>query len=242
MASTLLNARQSATCALSGSSSCVNVGEVERWASIAGGGLLALAGLRQATLGGFGLAILGGGLIYRGMTGHCSLYSALGVNTDSKPEHTSIPAGRGVRVDRSITVHRPASELYREWRNFDKLPQFMTHLVSVKSEGNRSHWVAKAPAGMTVQWDAEIITDEPGKLIGWRSLDGSTVANAGSVHFSAAPGGSSTNVRVELKYDPPAGKLGSWLAWAFGEEPGKQISDDLQRFKQQMETRQHAYA
>ncbi len=213
-----------------------NVGELERWASLVGGGLLALTGLRQGSLGGLGMSAVGGALVYRGLTGRCEVYGALGVDT-AKPhgQVASIPAGQGVKVVRAITIARPAEELYRIWRNFDGLPRFMQHLVSVKSEGNRSHWVARAPMGASISWDAEIVNEEPNRLIAWRSVEGSRVATAGSVTFEPAPGGRGTEVHVTLKYDPPGGKLGSWLAWAFGEEPGVQVGEDLRRLKQMME-------
>lgn len=214
----------------------VNVGEGERWLSLAGGSLLAAYGLSRGSLPGLALVALGGGLLYRGATGHCSVYQALGVKTT--PPHgraASVAAGRGVRVEKVMTVNRPADELYRRWRDFESLPRFMRHLVSVKVDGNRSHWVARGPAGSTVEWDAEIVNEEPGRLIAWRSLAGSTVATAGSVRFVAAPARRGAEVHVELKYDPPAGRLGSWLAWLFGEEPGQQVQEDLRRFKQLME-------
>jgi uncharacterized membrane protein len=118
----------------------------------------------------------------------------------------------------------------------------MRHLESVTMHGDRSHWVARAPLGMTVAWDAEVINLRPDELIAWRSLEGSLVDNAGSAHFLPAPAGRGTLVRVTLKYDPPAGKLGGWLAWMFGQEPGVQIYDDLCRFKRLMETGEMASA
>src|SRR2546430_110214 len=87
-------------------------------------------------------------------------------------------------------------------------------------------------AGMSVSWDAEIINEEPNRLIAWRSLEGSQVSTAGSVHFTPAPGDRGTEVRVVLKYDPPGGKLGGWLAWLFGADPECEIQEDLRRFKQ----------
>ena len=111
----------------------------------------------------------------------------------------------------------------------------MRHLESVTEEGNRSHWVAKAPLGTSVSWDAEIITERANELIGWRSLPGSTVDTAGSVHFQSAAGGRGTEVRVELKYDPPAGKVGATLAECLGEAPEQQIEEDLTTFKRMME-------
>ena len=69
-----------------------------------------------------------------------------------------------------------------------------------------------------------------------RTLDGSEVVSAGSVRFKPAMGGRGTEVRVRLQYDPPGGKLGSTIAWMFGEEPSQTIREDLRRFKRLMET------
>jgi uncharacterized membrane protein len=113
----------------------------------------------------------------------------------------------------------------------------MSHLVSIKQiDERRSHWVAKAPGRRTVEWDAEIINEIPGELIGWRTLDGSDIVSAGSVRFNPAFSGRGTEVHVRLQYDPPAGKIGATVAWLFGHEPSQVIREDLRRFKQIMET------
>jgi uncharacterized membrane protein len=212
-----------------------NVADVERWLSLLGGGLLTTYGLRQGSLAGLGLAAVGGALVHRGLTGHCAVYDALDVRTKEHGRIAAVGAGRGVKVVRAVTIAKQPQELYAYWRNFDNLPQIMQHLVQVKSDGKRSHWVARAPAGMRVSWDAEIVTNEPDRVIAWRSLTGSQIATAGSVHFSPLPFDRGTVVRVVLKYDPPGGQLGSWLAWLFGEDPGQQIREDLRRFKQRFE-------
>jgi uncharacterized membrane protein len=142
-----------------------------------------------------------------------------------------------VRTKRSITVHRPVEEVYAFWRDFENLPRFMRHLESVTVLGDRrSHWKALAPAGRTVEWDAETTEDRENELIAWRSLPGASVYNAGEVRFMPAPGGRGTEVRVTLEYDPPFGKLGSKVAMLWREEPGQQVQDDLRHFKQVMET------
>jgi uncharacterized membrane protein len=220
----------------------VNVGEVERWASAIGGGALALYGLTRGSLGGIALALVGGALVQRGVTGHCNLYDAIGYNSaegDSlrNSENVSVPAGRGIKVEKSVTINRPPEELYSFWRNFENLPRFMNHLESVRLTGEgRSHWVAKAPAGRSVEWDAEIYNEKEGEMIAWRTLENADVDSAGSVHFEQAAGGRGTVVRVVLKYDPPGGKLGALVARLFGENPEQQIAEDLGRFKQLMET------
>ena len=220
--------------------SSVNVGQTERWASAIGGGALALYGLTRGTKGGVALALIGGTLVYRGMSGHCSVYEVAGLNTagteSERNPNVSVSSGRGVKVEKSVTINRSPEELYSFWRNFENLPRFMNHLESVKVEGaNRSHWVAKGPAGTSVEWDAEVYNEKENEMIAWRSLEGSEVDNAGSVHFEPATGGRGTVVRVVLKYDPPAGKLGALVARLFGESPSQQIDEDLRRFKQLME-------
>jgi uncharacterized membrane protein len=143
--------------------------------------------------------------------------------------------GEGVRVDERIVLNRPRSEVYRFWRDLENLPRFMDHLEAVTVlDEERSHWVAKGPAGSRVEWDAVIHNEIPNELIAWRSLEGSEVDNAGSVHFSPTETGD-TEVRVVLRYDPPAGRLGAAVARLFGEDPSRQVADDLRRLKQVVE-------
>ncbi|HEY6399892.1 MAG TPA: SRPBCC family protein [Blastocatellia bacterium] len=145
--------------------------------------------------------------------------------------------GGAICVAQAVTVNRPPEDLYRFWRDLQNLPRFMKHVESVRETGNRrSHWVAKAAAGRTVEWDAEITEDRPNELIAWRSLEGADVDNIGSVRFERAPGGRGSIVRVEMRYNPPASALGATVARLFGENPEWQVKDDLRRFKQLIET------
>ena len=142
-----------------------------------------------------------------------------------------------MHVTKSITVNRSSEEVYQFWRDFQKLPTFMSHLESVDVDANGiSHWRARGPAGMTVEWDAQVTEDQPNRLIAWQSLAGSDVTHVGSVHFALAPGGRGTEVRVEVDYEMPAGKIGQIAAKLFGEDPAHQLHDDLHAFKQVMET------
>jgi uncharacterized membrane protein len=139
-------------------------------------------------------------------------------------------------VKKSITVNRSAEEVYGFWRDFQNLPRFMSHLEEVQVTGDRrSHWKAKAPAGKTVEWDAEITDDQPNRLIAWRSVGKADVDNSGSVRFVPAPGERGTEIHVEMHYNPPAGRLGAVVAKLFGEGPDWQVADDLRAFKQVME-------
>jgi uncharacterized membrane protein len=143
---------------------------------------------------------------------------------------------KGVHASASCIVNAQPDEVYRFWREFRNLPRFMEHLQSVTESGEgRSHWVAKGPGGMNVEWDAMIVADEPGRVITWRSLDDSDVDNAGAVRFEAAPGGRGTIIKVNIQYNPPGGVVGATVARLFGEEPNQQLEDDMRRFKQVIE-------
>jgi uncharacterized membrane protein len=144
-----------------------------------------------------------------------------------------------IRVEKTVTIqNKSAAELYQVWHNFENLPTFMKHLksVTVMNSTNRSHWVANAPLGTSVEWDATIIDDRENQLISWASVPGATVENSGFVRFQAAPAGRGTEVKVVLEYSVPGGGVTAAIASLFGENPEQQIGDDLRRFKMLMET------
>jgi uncharacterized membrane protein len=142
-----------------------------------------------------------------------------------------------IQVTKSVTVMKPRAEVYRFWRRLERLPSFMIHLASVSEvSAIRSHWIAKGPGGTHVEWDAEIVDEQENELLSWRSCEGSDIPNAGKVRFTDAPADRGTEVRVELNYDAPGGTAGAAVAQIFGEEPSQQLTDDMRRFKQVMET------
>lgn len=217
-----------------------NIGQTERIASTVAGGALIAFGLRQGGTTGAILSLLGGGLALRGVTGHCQVYDALNVDTNSKGDNGS-PFSKGlltskIHVTKSLTINKSPAELYAFWRNFGNLPQFMQHLESVtQTDEKRSHWVAKAPLGTTVEWDAEITSERENERLGWKSVEGASVPNSGVVEFLPTVN-RGTEVKVVLTYEPPAGKVGATIAKLFGEEPGQQVYGDLYRFKSLMES------
>jgi len=214
-----------------------NLSLLERWSAITGGTVLLAYGVKKRSVFGTMLATLGGNLVYQGTIGRSPLFKALGRASSEGDGSVSVPYRTGLRVDRSISIDKPREQLYAFWRNLDNLPLFMKNLHSVTPlSDTRSHWTADGPGGAIVEWDAEIIHDEPNALIGWRSLTGSDVASAGSVHFKPAPGGRGTEVMVELKYNPPGGPLGAALARLTGKDLASEIEEDLRRLKQLLET------
>jgi uncharacterized membrane protein len=163
--------------------------------------------------------------------------TALDVYSGQRLSATQSTEAPAISVTQAITINAPPAELYGFWKNVENLPLFMEHLESVSQVNERvSHWVAKAPAGTCVEWDAEIVDDRPERRIGWRTLPDSQVTHEGMVSFEPATAGRGTVVRVEMLYVPPAGKAGVWIARLFGEEPGLQVADDLRHLKQLLET------
>lgn len=209
-----------------------NVAKIERLASLLAGGAMAgwaLAGRRPRWIP---LAI-GGSLVVRGATGHCSLYHALGIDTArSSSPALGVRAKRGCKVEHRLTIHRPAEELYGFWRHIKNLARIMRHVESIDEiDDHRSHWVAHGPMGAKLEWDAEIINEREPEMIAWRSLPGSQVDTAGSIHFKPLTHGRGTLVTVSVKYDPPGGKMSAALAEMLGAGLETRIREDLRRFK-----------
>lgn len=212
-----------------------NVTGWERVASVAAGAALVWLSARRRPANRLASSA-GLGLIARGVSGYCPVNAMTGRGSDRSDTRVALAGDRGIHVLESIIIQRPPDELFRFWRDFANLPRFMEHLAAVRVlSPTRSVWTATAPVGMRVKWEAEVINEIEGELIGWQSTDNADVATAGSVRFVPAAGGG-TEIIVHLQYEPPAGKLGSLVASMFGEEPSQQIRADLRRLKEILET------
>lgn len=218
----------------------VNVGRGERLVSVIGGSVLTFYGLRRRGALGTAAAAAGTMLIERGVSGHCRVYEAMNVSTDHGRLHSGEPSvdpDSAISVRRAVTVMRSREECYAAWRDFARLPAFMDYLESVEViDQTRSRWTAKGPAGKSVQWDAEIISDVPDRSIAWESVEPADVPNRGRVDFRDAPGDRGTEVHVWLEWDPPGGRVAKLVATIFGKDPQHEVGNALRRFRQIMET------
>jgi uncharacterized membrane protein len=212
-------------------SNVLNVGGTERLASAAIGFLLLRSGLRN---GGLLSSVLGGFLLYRGASGNCPVYSRLGLSTGNAVLHKT----DAVNIRTTIVVNKPRQEVYDFWRRLENLPRFMKHLnVVTESDNKRSHWEAKVPGGIgTITWDAEVLKEENGTYLSWRSLENATIENAGKVEFRDFMNHKGTEIDVTITYRPPAGSIGSGFAWLFNGVFEKMIREDIRNFKQFIET------
>jgi uncharacterized membrane protein len=219
----------------------VNVSPIERWISGVGGGALAVYGLVRQDWGGAGLAILGAALVYRGVTGHSTVYQGLNAR---RPEEqrlstniSTIPGGKGIRVHRTVTIKRSAADLYNFWHDVEKTPLYTPLVESVTQTGERtSHWIAKSLTGQSAEWNSELLEDQPNTLIAWHVHGTSLTGNAGKVSFKPAPVNRGTEVTLELDYYQNPALV------AVGQITGKaaevQVMETLRRFKELMEARE----
>ncbi|MCD8739729.1 DUF2892 domain-containing protein [Mucilaginibacter roseus] len=209
----------------------INLTWPERYISIATGVKLGISGFKNLFKSPFSSIIklgAGGYLLSRGFTGHCELYSRVGKTTRDDVVNVNIRS--------AFVVNKPRYQVYEFWRQLDNLPLFMKHLESVQViDSTRSHWELKLPAGVArVTWDAEIVKDEPGYMIGWSSLPGSIIDNAGKVRFRDAENGG-TLVDVVISYHPPAGGFGASIAHVLNPVFKSMVNADVQNFKQYMD-------
>lgn len=215
----------------------INVGQTERVASGLVGGVLVLAGIRRRSLGGAALALLGGDLVRRGVTGHCEVYQALDVSTADGAESPAGAPQASAVVERSITINGSPADLYRYWRDPHYLAHVLGDAVTVRQDGPAlEHWVVRAPLGREVTFDAEYLEDRPGEVIRWRTRPGADVPHDGTLRFRPAPGDWGTEVHLRVSYDPPGGILGDAAAKLFNGVPDTLAGRTLRRFKSLVET------
>jgi uncharacterized membrane protein len=219
----------------------VNVGETERNISLLTGAGLVLGGLARRGLSGLVLAGLGALFLERGMSGKCRVYQQMGVSS-AKSTRPGVPDNLGTRVEKSIIIDRPRGEVFEFWRDLRNLSHALGFIERVDLlEGNKSHWIARGPAGRKFEWDAQVINEHPNELLAWESLPGAEVQNAGSVRFEPRNDGAATLVRVSLEYNPPGGLIGAIGAWLYSKNVEEQIEKDLLKLKVKLETPSEAH-
>lgn len=208
-------------------------GDTERWTSLIGGGALVLMGLKQRSLRGILMSLVGGGLMYQGAKNQSTVKQV----QQKLGEATEVGKDQRITAEKTVTIEKSAEELYNYWRNFENLPALADYLESVTVyDQQRSHWVAKTPVvDKPIEWDATVVQDRPNELIAWTSVEDADIDHSGFVRFRPATGGRGTEVKVVTEYSAPGGAMTANIAKLFGTEPEQQLGQMLSRFKQLME-------
>lgn len=212
-----------------------SLSDIESWTAIGSAAALLLLGLRRRDVHTLWLAAVATPLMYRGVTGEWPGFLTRYLPSDDT--RVAFSGDRGMHVLESVQLEKPLPEVYAYWRQLENLPRFMAHLESVSryDATGLSHWVARGPGGLRVEWDAHIINEVENQVIGWESLPGSDVITAGSVNFDSARNGRATNITLHMRFEPPAGRAGELVAAIFGRRPAQDVREDLRRLKQLLE-------
>jgi uncharacterized membrane protein len=231
------SARDSSDLAPEAVATIPTVGGAERLVSAAAGGMLIGYGLLRRNAAGAALALAGTALVIHGARRRSTFYDALGLEEESDRGFWDVGLSRDVRARATMTINRNADDLYLEWLDLTRQPRYFRYLEQVELiDGTRSHWKARGPLGKSIEWDADLTADEPGRRIAWRSLNSTLFDHEGAARFEAAPPRRGTKVSLELRWNPPAGALGALAARVLPQDPQREVREGLRRFKQFMET------
>lgn len=205
-------------------SNIINVGKAERILSAAAGVSLYTLSLRKKSKLNTLIRFGGLYLLYRGLSGNCLIRASL--SREELQQHTT---AMNVRI--SLTVNAPRKFVYDAWRDFEKLPRFLHHIKKIKvNDEIHSQWILNTPGKMpTIKWEAEIIDQEDGRELSWRSLPGSMIETIGKINFADTLDG--TSLTIIISYRPPAGYIGSALANVLNPSLKNLIEDDICKFK-----------
>jgi len=217
----------------------VNVGSTERWVSALAGGMLAAWGLRRRGKAGYGGALVGAELLYRGISGHCPAYSAIGISTSARRERgepSDIDHDRSIHVRQAVIIEAPRTDVYALCRDLSLYPRVMQRLERVEYRTpTQSRWVLHGPAGMHFKWELDVVAEREGEWIAWRTIEPSDVPNTGTLMFRTVRGGA-TELFISLEVQPPLGHVGDAVARLFGQSPDQQVRHALVRFKHLVES------
>jgi len=205
-----------------------NVGGAERILSIIGGAYLLYDAIIRRKANPI-QTMSASYLMLRGVTGFCLAYRGIGKTAvDFRPQN--------INIRTSVTVNRPRDQVYGFWRRLENLPQFMKHLQRVEIlNDNISEWKAVIPGDLgTLTWKSEIVKDDPGALLGWQSLPGSSIENAGKITFRDS-GNSGTEIQAVISYHAPLGIVGEKTIRLFNPLFEKMVEEDIKNFKRFIE-------
>ncbi len=134
-------------------------------------------------------------------------------------------------VSKYIRIEAPPEKVYALWRDPTAFSDFMPDVKGVEDRGETWHWEVDGPAGTTVEWDSQIVEDEPNVRLAWKSVGGQ-VENSGAVRFDDRDG--ATDVEYAMEFDPPGGTAGEVVAKLF-KDPEDQVQRALEAFKELVE-------
>lgn len=146
--------------------------------------------------------------------------------------------GSEITAGSSVTIMRPAEELYAFWKDAESVSQWMGHIDrATRLDEAHVHWVRPHPGSGTLEWTTEVTQDIANHAIAWRTASASDSDHevSGRVEFKEVAAGRGTLVTLTLRYKLRGGLLHSGAASIIGQDPAQEIRENLRRFKMLME-------
>lgn len=183
------------------------------------------------------MVLAGGWLVSRALGDDSRLTRTLRSGTPFDGGRTGSRGTDGPTVTRSITIDRPANELYETWRDPYYFSKMMGHVGEVTApDRDRFHWTVHGPRNRNVEWETRIVEKIEGEYLRWETTEGATVPNEGWVRFRPAPGERGTAVTLTLRFDPPGGEVGNEVLKRLAVVPEALAGTALDRFKALVES------
>jgi uncharacterized membrane protein len=212
------------------------MGDRERIVSALAGSLLVYVTTRKHTVNT--LLLLGGGyLLYRAVSGHCSVKDTI------SRRRTSVH-GADLKIRTHVVVNRPRAEVYAFWRRLENWPLFMRHVENIDElDARTSAWRLKIPGGDLgdIRWEARIVKDEKDRELSWNSVEGAVIRNTGKINFSDTPG-KGTRIDVMIVYGIPGGPIGDRMGGLLTPAFRRRVEEDIQEYREYLETETNLHA
>ena len=141
-------------------------------------------------------------------------------------------------MSRSVVIMRSAADVYAFWKDFGKAPLWMEQVQSVSPvDEHRARWVRTSSAAGSLEWITELLEDVPNRFLSWR-IPANAHCNCDlncAVTFSEVEHHRGTIVNLGIRYKMHTGLLHSGATMIIGQDPQRQMSENLRRFKMLLE-------
>ena len=150
---------------------------------------------------------------------------------------TSLPPQDDNTIEKSVTVGCEVGAVFKFYRDFKNLPRFLGDVMSIEQIGPATfRWTIQGPLGIRVNWTIRVIEERTNELICYETVAPPGLTTRWEIHFAPVPGSGETVVREVMK--PPLGRLGRAALALVGKFPAEELSANLRRLKQVIETGQ----
>lgn len=132
-------------------------------------------------------------------------------------------------------IERPVQIVYEFYRDFRNLPSFLGDVMNIEPIGpTTSRWTIEGPLGLQTHWTIQVIEERTNEFIHYETVNSPGRRTSWEIYFSPGSEAGQTAVRERMRF--PLGRLGRSALAFFGRFPAEEVSANLHRLKQLIET------